>query len=322
MACGAPRVLVFGLLVQHFLRAVQARQRLGDLRADPHHLEHGRHQERQVRGESHESAQGQRSGEDLARAQVHHGGAHQPHQHGGGKAHQRDGGQAAQHIVEQALDAAREDARLLGLGVISLHHAHAGQRLGEPAGDLGVDLAALAEDRPDAPERLAQPQRERRDKQQGQPREQRADAQQQDQCNQRGQNPAYELDQARADEIADALHVGHDAGNQHPGLVGVVVRHRQAAHVFLDLAPQFRDQALRLFRKQLREDEGGDTLNDGGREHQQDQRLQHPGLVLHDDVIHQELGGTRQNQAGGPVDQHQQEAQRELPAARAHQLLQ
>jgi hypothetical protein len=38
--------------VQHFLRAVQARQRLGDLRADPHHLEHGRHQERQERGEA------------------------------------------------------------------------------------------------------------------------------------------------------------------------------------------------------------------------------------------------------------------------------
>ena len=191
----------------------------------------------------------------MARPQVHHGGAHQPHQHGGRKAHQRDGRQAAQHVIEQALDAAREDARLLRLGVISFHHAHAGQRLGEPPSDLSVDLAALAEDRPDARERLAQPQREGRDEQQGQPREQGADAQQQDEGNQCGQNPAHELDQARADEIADALHVGHDAGNQRPGLVGIVVRHRQAAHVFLHLAPQFRDQALRLFREQLGEDE-------------------------------------------------------------------
>ena len=36
------------------------------------------------------------------------------------------------------------------LRVIALHHAHAAQRFGEAPGDFGVDLAALAEDGPDA----------------------------------------------------------------------------------------------------------------------------------------------------------------------------
>ena len=100
------------------------------------------------------------AGHDLPRADVHHGAAHHAHQHGGRKAHQRDGGEGAQHVVQQPLHAAGEDPRLLGLGVVALHHAHAGQRFGEAPGDFGVDLAALAEDGPDLGERLAQSQRE------------------------------------------------------------------------------------------------------------------------------------------------------------------
>ena len=39
--------------------------------------------------------------------------------------------------------------RLLRLGVVALHHAHAGQRFRQPARYFGVDFAALAENRPD-----------------------------------------------------------------------------------------------------------------------------------------------------------------------------
>ena len=45
-------------------------------------------------------------------------------------------------------DAAREDELLALLGGVGLDDADAAERLGEPAGDLGVDLAALAEERP------------------------------------------------------------------------------------------------------------------------------------------------------------------------------
>ena len=71
--------------------------------------------------------------------------ADEAHQHGCGKAHQRDGGEDCEHVIEQALDAAGEDAGLLGFSVIALDDAHAGQRFGEAAGDFGGDLAALAE---------------------------------------------------------------------------------------------------------------------------------------------------------------------------------
>ena len=56
------RVLVLGPLAQHFLRAVEAGERLGDLRADADHLEHRRHQERQKRGEREQAAERQRGG--------------------------------------------------------------------------------------------------------------------------------------------------------------------------------------------------------------------------------------------------------------------
>ena len=49
------------------------------------------------------------------------------------------------------------------LRVVSLHHPHAAQRLGQPPRHLSVDLRPLTEDRPDGPERLLQNQPERPD---------------------------------------------------------------------------------------------------------------------------------------------------------------
>ena len=78
-------------------------------------------------------------------------------------------------VVQQALHAGGEDARLAGLGMIALDDAHAGQRLGEPAGDLGVDLAALAEDRADLAEGLGQAERGHDHEEQRNAGQQRAD---------------------------------------------------------------------------------------------------------------------------------------------------
>ena len=61
------------------------------------------------------------------------------------------GGERAHHVVEQPLHALRKDAGLALLRVVALDDAHAAQRLGEPASDLGVDLAALAKDGADRP---------------------------------------------------------------------------------------------------------------------------------------------------------------------------
>ena len=42
-------------------------------------------------------------------------------------------------------------------------------------------------------------------------------------------------------------------------------------------------------------------------------------LVMPHDVVDQVLGGKRQNEAGHPADDHQQQAKRQHPAARSHQ---
>ena len=208
---GAPRVLVFGLLVKDFLGAVESGQGFGQLGADRHHLKHRRHQHGQEHGEGHQVAHGHAAGHDLARADVHHGAAHNPHQGVGRKTHQRHGGERTQHVVEQALDPAGKHARLLRLGVVPLHHAHAGQGFGKTPLHFGVDFSAFPKDRPDPFEGYLQDARKERDEEQGEARHQRADAHQDDERNQRFQDSASEFHQSGADQVAHALHVAHDA---------------------------------------------------------------------------------------------------------------
>ena len=108
-----------------------------------------------------------------------------------------------------------------GLGVVALHDAHAAERLGEAAGHLGVDLAALAEDRAacvrkarksDGAERPAS--------------ETKVTAvmtglsgASSGQGEGGGEQAARELHQAGADEVPDALHVVHDPGHERARLV-------------------------------------------------------------------------------------------------------
>ena len=134
--------------------------------------------------------------------------------------------------------------------------------------------------------------------------------------------PPHELHQSGADEVAHAFDVGHDARDQHAGLVGIVVRDRQPADMFLHFAAQFRDQALRFLREQLGQRKGGGALDHGRGEHRQDERLQQPDLAMADDVVDQVTRRGRQHQPGGAVDQHQEESDGEQLAPRPHQFLQ
>ena len=60
----------------------------------------------------------------------------------------RDAGHRLRDVAEQAVHALGEHELLALLGRVGLDDADAAERLGQPAGDLGVDLAALAEERP------------------------------------------------------------------------------------------------------------------------------------------------------------------------------
>ena len=135
-------------------------------------------------------------------------------------------------------------------GVIALDDAHAAQRFRQPAGDFGVDLAALAEDGADGLERLAQDaapktehDREREPVISGLMRSSMTRAMN------GGQQPAEELDQTGADQVAHAFHVGHDARDQLAGLVGVVVSDRQPSDVLLHFAAQVPRSPSGLRRK-------------------------------------------------------------------------
>ncbi len=153
----APRVFVFGLFAQHFLSAVEPGEGFGDLRADADHLEHGRDQEGHEGGEHHEAAEGERVRAMICRAPTYITMAPtKPISTVAERLISEMAVRLRMHVIEQALDAAGEYASLLGLGVIALDDAHAGQRFGEAAGDFGSDLAALAENGADVAECPAQ----------------------------------------------------------------------------------------------------------------------------------------------------------------------
>ena len=57
------------------------------------------------------------------------------------------------NVAEQSVGTAREHQPFSALGPVCLHDANAAQRLGEPAGDLGVQLATIAKQRAQSRER-------------------------------------------------------------------------------------------------------------------------------------------------------------------------
>ena len=102
--------------------------------------------------------------------------------------------------------------------------------------------------------------------------------------------PPDEFDQAGAQQIANAVHVGHDARHQRSGLVRVEVCDGQTANVGLHLGAQFGDQALAGLGNQLRDGETRDALYDGGGQNGQHQGSQQRQLALADDIVDQIFG--------------------------------
>ena len=59
-------------------------------------------------------------------------------------------------FCQQPLHAGRKDRGFALLGVVALDHTHTAQRLRQPPGDLGIDLAALAKNGANLLERVLQ----------------------------------------------------------------------------------------------------------------------------------------------------------------------
>ena len=125
-------------------------------------------------------------------------------------------------------------------------------------------LAALAEDGANGLEGALQDKAEDQQHDKADQRHLHAELDEIAEGEERREDAAEEVDDASADEVADAFDVGHDAGDQGAGAVLIVEGDRQAADVRLDLHAQFGDEALAFFREQLSECVGGDALNDRG----------------------------------------------------------
>ena len=87
-------------------------------------------------------------GEDVVAADPDHHDADHADDHGAARGGGRHAGHRLRDVAEQLVRALGEDDLLALLGRVALDDADAAERLGQPAGDLGLDLAALAEQRP------------------------------------------------------------------------------------------------------------------------------------------------------------------------------
>ena len=87
----------------------------------------------------------------------------------------------------------------------------------------------------------------------------------------------------------------------------------------LHLPSQVRNHFLRGFGEQLRQREGSQSLNNSCAKYARHDWCQHLDLPLADDVVHQILRRSRQDQSRESIDGHEHKAQRQEPTPRLHQ---
>src|SRR3954452_8206777 len=143
---GAAGNLVFFQFGHDFASAIEASEGFGQLRADVHDLEDGSYHESEKHVVAEVVAHGPGMREDAVAAEPHHDGRNQSQNGGGGGSEDAGQCQGLHDVLEQAVNAQREDRGFAFFGVVALDDAHATQGLGEASCDLGIDLAALAED--------------------------------------------------------------------------------------------------------------------------------------------------------------------------------
>ena len=217
------------------------------------------------------------------------------------------------------MDPLREDQLLALLGGVGLDDADAAERLVQAAGDLGVDLAALAEERPQPLERGGHREAERAERDDVDQGQDPVEVEEIRQREDGRDDAADELHEAVADEVPDALGVGHDPRDQDAGLGRVEVADRQARDVRLDAPPHVGDRLLRGHAEHLRQRERGDRLDERRGAAGEGQRHQQLRAVLPDDVVDQVFRAGRQDQAREAVHQHQRQPEGQPAAPRDDQ---
>ena len=215
-------------------------------------LDHRHRDQRDERKIRHEIADRHGAVADRRAADEHHRDADRADDERRKRPDRRHAGQRLRDVAEQTVRALGEDQFLALFSRVGLDDADAAERFAEPAGDFGVDLAALTKERAKPLERRRHAAAERAqddDRDGGQPPVQvEQDAKRHD----GGQDRAGQLHQARADQVPDAFGVGHDARDQDAALRRVEVADGQAHDVRFDVFAHVGDRALRGDAENLR----------------------------------------------------------------------
>ena len=217
------------------------------------------------------------------------------------------------------MDAGREHQLFPLFSGVGLDDADAANGFGEASGDFGVDLPALAEDRPHRPERVPHRRTERQQHDEGNQRQRPVQIEEDDDRGRGCHDAANELHQAGADEIADPFGVIHYPRHEGARLRRIEIPDRQPGDVRLDPAPHVGDRTLSSDAKNLRQRERSDRLHHrrcAGSDRERHQPF-HPSFADH--IVDQVLRCGGQHQSGGTVDEHQAEPEREASTPRGDQ---
>ena len=304
---------VLGVLtgrVQNLVDAIEARERLGDLRPDRRDL-HDRHrQQRREEQVLEEVAERHRPAHQVATADENQHDRNRAEHDARERPHGRHTGHRLGDVAEELVRALREHEIFAALGGVGLDDADAAEGLIEASRQIGGEFPSLPEQRPQRLERVAHRAAEGRehdgDRQCQPPIEVDEDAERDD----GREHAARELHEARADEIANAVRVVHHARDQHARLRRVEEPHGQPHDVRFDATAHVGDRLLGRDAKDLREPEGRGRLHQRGPSRDPRELAQEVDAALADDVIDQELGERRQHESGARVDEHQHEPER------------
>ena len=228
----------------------------------------------------------------------------------------RHGGEAGhrlRHVAEEPVDALGEDQGLAPLGAVRLDDADPGEGLGQAARDLGVDLRALPEERPQGLEGVEQDQAEEREDRERDQRQLQVQGEQDDEGDHGGQQSPRDLHEAGSDEVADPLGVGHDAGEKGSDLGLVEEGDREPADVPLHAPPHLGDRALGGLAEDLGQGIRGDRLEQRRARRGEDEDGEKLAPSLCEDLVQEVSRHEGDDETGQPVDEQNPETQ-EQPA--------
>jgi hypothetical protein len=260
------------------------------------------------------------AGNDRAAAEPDHEDADDPHDHraaGRRRGHPRH---RLRDVPKQTMGALREDNLLALLRRVGLDDPDAAERFGQSPRDLGVDLAAFTEQRPQSLEGVGHPAAEGGKHDERDHRQLPVQPEQDAETKDRGQESPCKLHEPCADKVPDPFRIAHDARDQHAGLRRIEVANGQMNDMRLNALAHVGDGALRGDAEDLRECEGGDRLYNRRGASGERNRQQELGSVLAEDLVDQPFGACRQHQSGETTDQHQDQPERQSAAMHPQQL--